>query len=387
MDTNSKILVCGGTGLVGSAIVKKLLEKGYENITATYHSKRPDIANIQWVQIDLKDKQKTDELFAKEKPEYVFLAAAKVGGIMANNIYRADFIYENLEIQNSVIYNAYKHRVKKLMFLGSTCIYPKNCPQPIKEEYLLTGELEYTNESYAIAKIAGIKMCESFNLQYGTNFISVMPTNLYGPNDNFDLKTSHVLPALLRKIYLGKCLDEDNLQAIRRDLDKNPIEDISGSADKETILQTLSKYGITKGQIEIWGSGKPRREFLYSEDMADACVYLMEKIDFTDILQEQFGINTTCDVTAYTTKEVRNTHINIGTGEDISIKELAYLIKNIVGYNGNFYFNTSKPDGTMRKVTDVTKLNKLGWKYKISLQDGVKKIFEWYQSTNGYSTS
>ena len=380
MDKNSKILVCGGTGLVGSAIVKRLLEKGYENIVATYHSKQPNIDNIQWVQIDLKDKQKTDALFAKEKPEYVFLAAAKVGGIMANNIYRAEFIYENLEIQNSVIYNAYKHRVKKLMFLGSTCIYPKNCPQPIKEEYLLTGELEYTNEPYAIAKIAGIKMCESFNLQYGTNFISVMPTNLYGPNDNFDLATSHVLPALLRKIYLGKCLDEDNFQAIRRDLDKNPIEGINGSADKETILQTLSKYGITKGQIEIWGSGKPRREFLYSEDMADACVYLMEKINFKDILHEQFGINTTCDVTAYTTKEVRNTHINIGTGEDISIKELAYLITDIVGYNGNFYFNTSKPDGTMRKVTDVTKLNKLGWKYKISLQDGVKSIFEWYQS-------
>jgi len=383
MDKNSKILVCGGTGLVGSAIVKRLLEKGYENIVATYHSKQPNIDNIQWVQIDLKDKQKTDALFAKEKPEYVFLAAAKVGGIMANNIYRAEFIYENLEIQNSVIYNAYKHRVKKLMFLGSTCIYPKNCPQPIKEEYLLTGELEYTNEPYAIAKIAGIKMCESFNLQYGTNFISVMPTNLYGPNDNFDLATSHVLPALLRKIYLGKCLDEDNFQAIRRDLDKNPIEGINGSADKETILQTLAKYGITKGQIEIWGSGKPKREFLYSDDMADACVYLMEKIDFTDILQEQFGINTTCDVTSYTTKEVRNTHINIGTGEDISIKELAYLIKDIVGYNGAFYFNTSKPDGTMRKVTDVSKLHALGWRHTTNFKKGIRNIFGWYNIENG----
>ena len=380
MDTNSKILVCGGTGLVGSAIVKKLFEKGYENIIATYHSKQPDIDNIQWVQIDLKDKQKTDELFKKEKPEHVFLAAAKVGGIMANNIYRAEFIYENLEIQNSVIYNAYKHRVKKLMFLGSTCIYPKNCPQPIKEEYLLTGELEYTNEPYAIAKIAGIKMCESFNLQYGTNFISVMPTNLYGPNDNFDLQTSHVLPALLRKIYLGKCLDADNFEAIRKDLDKNPIEGIDGDAKKETILHILAKYGITKGQIEIWGSGKPRREFLYSEDMADACVYLMERIDFEDILQEQFGINTTCDVTAYTTKEVRNTHINIGTGEDISIKELAYLIKNIVGYNGNFCFNTSKPDGTMRKVTDVNKLHALGWRHTTKLEEGIRRMFVWYKN-------
>jgi len=378
MIKHSKILVCGGTGLVGSAIVRKLIKRGYENIIATYYSKKPKIDNVQWIQIDLKDKQKTSKLFEQEKPEYVFLAAAKVGGIMANNIYRVDFIYENLEIQNSVIYNAYKHRVKKLMFLGSTCIYPKNCLQPIKEEYLLTGELEYTNEPYAIAKIAGIKMCESFNLQYGTNFISVMPTNLYGPNDNYDLRTSHVLPALLRKIYLGKCLDEDNFEAIRKDLDKNPLEGINGSADKETFLQILAKYGITKGQIEIWGSGKPRREFLYSEDMADACVYLMEKIDFTDILQEQFGINTTCDITTYTIKEIRNTHINIGTGEDISIKELAYLIKDIVGYNGKFYFNISKLDGTMRKVTDVSKLHALGWRHKIDLVEGIRKVFGWY---------
>jgi len=376
---NSKILVCGGTGLVGSAIVRKLLERGYKNIITTYYSKKPNIDNVQWIQIDLKDKQKTSKLFEKEKPEYIFLAAAKVGGIMANNVYRADFIYENLEIQNSVIYNAYLHNVKKLMFLGSTCIYPKNCPQPIKEEYLLAGELEYTNEPYAIAKIAGIKMCESFNLQYGTNFISVMPTNLYGPNDNFDLETSHVLPALLRKIYLGKCLEDEDFEAIRNDLDKNPIKGIDGGAEKETILQILEKYGIKIGQIEIWGSGKPRREFLYSDDMADACVYLMESVDFKDILQEQFSINTTCDITTYTTKEIRNTHINIGTGEDISIKELAYLIKDIIGYNGKFYFNTSKPDGTMRKVTDVSKLHALGWKHKIELEDGIKKVFEWYK--------
>ncbi len=379
MNKREKILVCGGTGLVGSAIVRKLLEKGYNNILATYYSKKPNIDNVKWIQIDLKDKIKTDELFEKEKPEYVFLAAAKVGGIMANNIYRADFIYENLEIQNSVIYNAYKHKAKKLMFLGSTCIYPKNCPQPIKEEYLLTGELEYTNEPYAIAKIAGIKMCESFNIQYGTNFISVMPTNLYGENDNFDLETSHVLPALIRKIYLGKCLEDGNFEAIREDLNKRPIENIDGNANKEEILNILGKYGIKNGQIEIWGSGKPKREFLYSDDMADACVYLMENIDFEDIVNWKEGENSSCDTIKHPVKEIKNTHINIGTGKDISIKDLAYLIKDVIGYKGDFYFNTSKPDGTMRKVTNATKLHSLGWKHKIELENGIKKIFEWYK--------
>ena len=392
MTKNSKILVCGGRGLVGSAIVRKLLEKGYKNIIATYHNKKPsEDKNIKWIQVDLKDKEKVNELFAKEKPEYVFLAAAKVGGIMANNIYRADFIYENLEIQNSVIYNAYKHKVKKLMFLGSTCIYPKNCPQPIKEEYLLTGELEYTNEPYAIAKIAGIKMCESFNIQYGTNFISVMPTNLYGENDNFDLEKSHVLPALIRKIYLGKCLEDNDWEGIRKDLNKNPIEGVSGHDSEELITEKLNKYGIqfkiqnskfktnlNKVQIEIWGSGKPKREFLYSDDMADACVYLMEKVDFRDIVNYTLSDNNSCDVVKHNVKEIRNTHINIGTGKDISIKDLAYLIKDIIGYKGEFYFNTSKPDGTMRKVTDVSKLHSLGWSHKVELEDGIKKIFEWY---------
>ncbi len=386
MTNKSKVLVCGGTGLVGSAIIKKLLEKGYKNLIGTFHSKSPNIDKIQWIQIDLKDRDKVNELFLEQKPEYIFLAAAKVGGIMANNIYRADFIYENLEIQNSVIHNAYIHKVKKLIFLGSTCIYPKNCPQPIKEEYLLTGELEYTNEPYAIAKIAGIKMCESYNLQYGTNFISVMPTNLYGENDNFDLEKSHVLPALIRKIHLGKCLEENNFDEIRKDLDKNPIEGIDGSASKEEILNILKKNGISfkiqnskfKISIEIWGSGEPRREFLWSDDMADACVYLMENVDFEDIVQEQFGVNTTYDVTIYTTNEIRNTHINIGTGKDISIIELAYLIKEIVGYKGDFYFNTSKPDGTMRKVTDVSKLHSLGWKHKVKLEEGVMRVYKWY---------
>ncbi len=374
----SKIYVAGGTGLVGSAIIKKLQERGYTDIVSTYHERKPTIEGVRWIQLDLLDQQATEQFFAKERPDYVYLAAAKVGGIVANNIYRADFIYHNLQIQNNIVHSAYKHNVKKLLFLGSTCIYPKNCPQPIKEEYLLTGELEYTNEPYAIAKIAGIKMCESFNLQYGTNYISVMPTNLYGPSDNFDLETSHVLPALLRKMYLGKCLQENSFDAIRKDLDKNPIEGIKGNAKKETIEKILAKYGITKERIEIWGSGKPRREFLYSEDMADACVYLMEKVDFKDILQEQFGLNTTCDVTACTTKEVRNTHINIGTGEDISIKELALLIKDIVGYEGTLSFNTSKPDGTMRKVTDVSKLHALGWRHRTNLEEGIRNVFGWY---------
>ena len=293
-----------------------------------------------------------------------------MGGIVANNNYRADFIYENLQIQNNVIYNAYKYKTKKLMFLGSTCIYPKNCPQPIKEEYLLTDKLEYTNEPYAIAKIAGIKMCESFNLQYGTNFISAMPTNLYGKNDNFDLEKSHVLPALIRKIHIGKCLEENDWENIRKDLNKNPVENINGTASKEDILKILDKYGIKSDiknsinevSIEIWGSGKPMREFLWSDDMADACVFLMEEVDIQDL-------STT----------VNDPHfLNIGTGEDISIKNLAYLIKKIIDFKGNFYFNTNKPDGTMRKVTDVSKLHSLGWKHKMDIETGITKIYNWY---------
>lgn len=369
MEKNSQIYVAGGTGLVGSAIIRKLKEKGYKNIISTYHNRKPDDKDVEWHKVDLIDALEVEEFFKKVKPEYVFLAAAKVGGIIANNTYRADFIYQNLQIQNNVIYNSYKYNVKKLMFLGSTCIYPKNCPQPIKEEYLLTGELEYTNEPYAIAKIAGIKMCESFNLQYKTNFISVMPTNLYGPYDNFDLKTSHVLPALIRKIYLGKCLENNNWDAIRKDLNKNPIENIDGNSSKEEILNVLQKYGISlknnKIQIEIWGSGKPKREFLYSDDMADACVFLMENIDFKDAYNSNI-------------KEIRNTHINIGTGKDLSIKELAELIKNIIEFKGELYFNIQKPDGTMRKVTDVSKLHSLGWKHKTELENGIRKIYQWY---------
>lgn len=316
MNKNSKIYIAGHNGLVGSAIVKNLLAKGYTNLVYRTHK-----------ELDLLNQQAVEEFFAKEKPEFVILAAAKVGGIVANNTYRADFIYENLQIQNNVIHQSYVHGVEKLLFLGSTCIYPKNAPQPMSEDSLLTSELEYTNEPYAIAKIAGIKMCESYNIQYDTNFVSVMPTNLYGPNDNFDLETSHVLPALLRKMHEAKLNNEP--------------------------------------KVEIWGSGKPRREFLYSEDMADACVFLLESRDFKD----------TYDLT---TKEIRNTHINIGTGVDISIKELAETIKSIVGYKGELYFNTTKPDGTMIKLTNPSKLNELGWKHKIELKEGIEIMYKWY---------
>jgi len=363
MKKNSKIYIAGHRGLVGSAIVKNLKSKGYTNLVYRTHK-----------ELDLLDYEAVADFFTKEKPEYVILAAAKVGGIVANNTYRAEFIYENLQVQNNVIHQSYLNGVKKLLFLGSTCIYPKNAPQPMKEEYLLTSELEYTNEPYAIAKIAGIKMCESYNIQYGTNFISVMPTNLYGPNDNFDLEKSHVLPALIRKIYLGKCLENNDWEAIRKDLDKNPIESINGNANKENILNILEKYGISfkinsnKVRIEIWGSGKPRREFLWSEDMADACVFLMENIDFKDTYKQD-------------SKEIRNTHINIGTGIDISIKELAQTIKNIIGFQGELYFNTSKPDGTMVKLTDPSKLQNLGWKHTVELEKGIKKIYKWYTSS------
>jgi GDP-L-fucose synthase len=299
----------------------------------------------------------------------VILAAAKVGGIVANNTYRADFIYENMMIQNNVIHQSYVHGIKKLLFLGSTCIYPKECPQPMKEEYLLTDSLEYTNEPYAIAKIAGIKMCESYNLQYGTNFISVMPTNLYGPNDNFDLETSHVLPALLRKIKLAHYLETDNWDQIKKDLSNLPIENVDGVSSKEEIIDVLNKYGVQKLDntwvVEIWGTGKPLREFLYSKDMADACVHIMENINFKDTFDS-------------TDKEIRNTHINIGTGEEISIEALANLIKKTVGFQGKLVFNPEKPDGTLRKLTDVYKLNELGWKFKVELEEGIRKMYQCY---------
>ena len=345
-NKEANIFVAGHRGLVGSAIVKKLREKGYTNICTRTHE-----------ELDLTDQKATEAFFNREKPAYVFLAAAKVGGIVANNRYRADFIYHNLMIQNNVIHQSYVNGVKKLLFLGSTCIYPKQADQPLKENSLLTDPLEYTNEPYAIAKIAGIKMCESYNIQYGTDFLSVMPTNLYGPNDNFDLERSHVLPALIRKIHLAKLLSEHKKDEIVQDLIVNNFEEAE---------PVLSKFGITSESVEIWGSGRPRREFLWSEDMAEASVFIMENISFKDLISD--------------TKEIRNTHINIGTGIDISIKELAEMIKKEVGFTGGFIFNTEKPDGTIRKVTDVSKLHAFGWKHTVELEEGISKMYDWYTS-------
>ena len=347
MQNSAKIYVAGHKGLVGSAILNNLHLKGYNNIVVRTHE-----------ELDLTDTEQTKFFFETEKPEYVFLAAAMVGGIVANNLYRADFIHQNLMIQNNVIHSSFLHGVKKLLFLGSTCIYPKNCPQPMKEDYLLTNTLEYTNEPYAIAKIAGIKMCESYNLQHGTNFISVMPTNLYGPNDNFDLEKSHVLPALIRKIHLAKLLHESKHDEVLAD---------TGLENIEEAKNHLASFGVFAESVEIWGTGNSRREFLWSEDMADACVFIMENRDFKDTYTEYQA-------------EIRNTHINIGTGIDISIRELAEYIKDIVGFKGDLVFNSNKPEGTTQKLTDVTKLHKLGWRHSTSLRKGIEQIYEWYRN-------
>ncbi|MCF8363903.1 MAG: GDP-L-fucose synthase [Prolixibacteraceae bacterium] len=385
MEKNSKIYVAGHKGLVGSALWKTLQNKGYTNLIGRTIN-----------ELDLMDAKAVNDFFEKEKPEYVILAAAKVGGIIANNTYRGQFIYENLMIQNNVIHQAYLAGVKKLLFLGSTCIYPREAPQPMPEDCLLTSPLEYTNEPYAIAKIAGIKMCESYNLQYGTNFLSVMPTNLYGPNDNFNLETSHVLPALIRKIHLGKCLETNNWEAIRTDLNTRPIEGINGKATNEAIETILSKYGVsvkthghashghashghathdtTGTTVEIWGTGAPMREFLWSEEMAEACVYVMENVNFNDVTPQ-----STTDNRQQTT-EVRNTHINIGTGKEVSIKQVAELIKEKVGFKGELYFNTSKPDGTMKKLTDPSKIHALGWHHKIEIDEGIERMYKWYSN-------
>jgi len=333
MEKNSRIYVAGHRGLVGSAIWHSLQNRGYSNLTGKSHA-----------ELDLLNPNAVRDFFDKEQPEFVVLAAAKVGGIFANNEYRADFIYENLQIQQNVIGESFRHNVKKLLFLGSTCIYPKNAPQPIPENALLTGELEKTNEPYAIAKIAGLKMCESFNLQYGTNYISVQPTNLYGPNDNFHLENSHVLPAIIRKIYLAKCLKESNSAALEKDLAKRPVKG------------NLNEHGIFADRLELWGTGKPLREFLWSEDMADACVYCLENINFNDV----------------------KSHINIGTGKEISIAELAALAAKIINYDGKIIFDSSKPNGTMRKLCDVSKIHSIGWQHKVEIEDGVKKLYEWY---------
>lgn len=357
MDKNSKIYVAGHNGLVGSAIKEALERKGYRNIIGR-----------SFEELDLRRQHDTEQFLMQERPDAVILCAAKVGGIMANNTLRAEFIYENLMIEANVIHAAYLAGVKKLVFLGSSCIYPRDAPQPLKEDYLLTSPLEYTNEPYAIAKIAGLKMCESYNLRYGTDFIAVMPTNLYGPRDNFNLTGGHVMPSLMRRIHLAKLLEEGDTAGIRHDLDKRPVDGIDGNAGQEQILSLLEKQGISRKDdgitVTVWGTGKPLREFMYSGDMADATVYVMEKISFRDLTGDM--------------KEVRNTHINIGTGEEVTISELADLLRKVTGFRGRMVFDTSKPDGTPRKLMDSSKLHSLGFMHKTSLEEGAAKMYEWY---------
>lgn len=356
MNFLSKIYIAGHRGMVGSAILRNLQAKGYKNIVYR-----------EFGELDLLRQEKVEAFFDEERPEYVIDAAAKVGGIVANNVYRAQFIYENLMIQNNIIHSAYQYGAKKLLFLGSSCIYPKNAPQPMKEDALLTGVLEQTNEPYAIAKIAGIKMCENYYRQYGCNFISVMPTNLYGPNDNYNLETSHVLPAMIRKMHLGKCLETNNWNELRYDLNKRPANGINGQASEQEILSVLSGFGITMDDqnqvvIALWGSGRVYREFLYVEDMADACVYIMQQVDAGKLYDE-----------------LGQTHINIGTGIDLTIRELAELIRDIVGFNGTITWDQTKPDGTPKKQLDVTLLNSLNWKASTQLKAGIESVYKIYR--------
>ena len=355
MEKNAKIYVAGHRGLVGSAIWKNLQQKGYTNLVGRTHA-----------ELDLLDAAAVCRFFDEERPEYVFLAAAFVGGIMANSLYRADFIWKNLQIQQNVIGESHRQGVRKLLFLGSTCIYPRDAEQPMREDALLTSPLEYTNEPYAIAKIAGLKMCESFNLQHGTNYIAVMPTNLYGPNDNFDLERSHVLPAMMRKIYLAHCLKCGNWPAIRHDLKLRPIEGVDEIRREGEIRCVLEKHGVTADEVRLWGTGTPLREFLWSEEMADACVFVMERVDFKDTYREG-------------ERDIRNCHINIGTGKEVTIRRLAELIVQTVGYEGRVTFDASKPDGTMRKLTDPSKLHALGWHHKIDIEEGIQRMYRWYR--------
>jgi len=391
MNKDSKIYVAGHLGLVGSAITAALKRKGYTNIVGR-----------SFEELDLRRQEETEAFFATEKPEAVILCAAKVGGIMANNTLRAEFIYENLMIEANVIHAAYLSGVKKLVFLGSSCIYPRDCPQPMKEEHLLTSPLEYTNEPYAMAKIAGLKMCEAYNMRYGTDFIAVMPTNLYGPNDNFNLTGGHVMPSLLRRIHLGKLLETGDMDGIRADLRKRPVDGFNGEETEDEILNLLEKQGIKAMssedlstpdeelppvgaqqrspavksgqsidhavvQVSVWGTGKPLREFMYSGDMADATVYVMEKVSFSDLAPEG-------------AREVRNTHINIGTGEEITIRELSVLLKEITGFRGELVFDTGKPDGTPRKFLDSSKLHSLGFRHSTSLKEGAVIMYQWYKT-------
>jgi len=404
MEQNSKIYVAGHHGLVGSAIWNNLLQRGYSNLVGRSHK-----------ELDLTDQVAVKKFFDEEQPDAVVLAAAFVGGIMANSLYRADFIMMNMKIQCNVISEAYAHGVKKLLFLGSTCIYPKNAPQPMKEDCLLTSPLEYTNEEYAIAKIAGLKMCESYNLQYGTNYIAVMPTNLYGPNDNFHLENSHVMPAMMRKIYLAKLIHDGEWDKIAIDLDKRPVEGVTGegltenstlstdsklstlNSQRENALSVLAKYGIYNNKVVLWGTGKPLREFLWSEDMADASVHVLLNVNFSDIIgiekysSVHYGASTDGAVDRNHSAgrggaipslgEIRNCHINVGTGKELTIRELSELVVKAVGFEGTVEFDASKPDGTMRKLIDVSKLHSLGWTHKVEIEEGVRKLFEWYQQS------
>ena len=367
LEKNTKIYVAGHNGLVGSAIWNNLKSRGYENLTGRSHK-----------ELDLLDPMAVKSFFDEEQPEAVVLAAAHVGGIMANLRYRADFIYQNLQIQQNVIGESWKHGVKKLLFLGSTCIYPRETAQPMPEDCLLTSPLEYTNEPYAIAKIAGLKMCESFNLQYGTNYIAVMPTNLYGPNDNFHLENSHVLPAMIRKIYLAKCLNENNWEAVRKDIGLRPVSMmkngekvvVNAESDENEIRKVLAFYGITDETVTLWGTGKPMREFLWSEEMADASVHVLLNVDFKDTYKE--------NINADNINEIRNCHINVGTGKEISIKEVAEKIMAEIGFKGKLQWDSSKPDGTLKKLTDVSKLHSLGWHHKIDIDEGIHRLYHWY---------
>ena len=411
LDKNSKIYVAGHHGLVGSAIWNNLLQRGYTNLVGRSHK-----------ELDLTDQVAVKRFFDEEQPDAVVLAAAFVGGIMANSLYRADFIMMNMKIQCNVISEAYAHGVKKLLFLGSTCIYPKNAPQPMKEDCLLTSPLEYTNEEYAIAKIAGLKMCESYNLQYGTNYIAVMPTNLYGPNDNFHLENSHVMPAMMRKIYLAKLIHDGDWDKIAVDLNKRPVEGVTGSGlsriselennttqtevkflnsqildNRKKALDVLAKYGIFDNRVVLWGTGTPLREFLWSEDMADASVHVLLNVNFSDIIgiekysSVHYGASTDGAVDRNHSAgrggaiprlgEIRNCHINVGTGKELTIRELSDLVVKAVGFEGIVEFDTSKPDGTMRKLIDVTKLHSLGWTHKVEIEDGVQKLFDWYRQS------
>lgn len=383
LEKTAKIYVAGHHGLVGSAIWNNLKSRGYDNLVGRTHA-----------ELDLTDQLAVRKFFDEEHPDAVVLAAAFVGGIMANNLYRADFIMMNMKIQCNVISEAYAHGVQKLLFLGSTCIYPKNAPQPMKEDCLLTSPLEYTNEEYAIAKIAGLKMCESYNLQYGTNYIAVMPTNLYGPNDNFHLENSHVMPAMMRKIYLAKLIAEDDWTKIRQDMNKRPVLGVTGEAEKQAILDILAKYGIENNKVTLWGTGTPYREFLWSEDMADASVHVLLNVDFKDIIgiekysSVHYGSSADGSVDRNHSTgrggaipslgEIRNCHINVGTGKELTIRQLAELIVKTVGFNGELVFDANKPDGTMRKLIDVSKLHSLGWTHKVEIEDGVGRLFDWY---------